>query len=142
MISLRGIVFSYPGGRRVLDGLDFALEQGERVGITGPNGSGKTTLLHIMVGLLKPEAGEVEIFGKTRVEEADFKEVRRRVGLLFQDPDDQLFCPTVVEDVAFGPLNLGKRGKGCPLRHRHPRQGSRTTTTLYRLNSGRLHRIR
>lgn len=111
LISLRGIVFSYPGGRRVLDGLDFTLGQGERVGITGPNGSGKTTLLHIMVGLLKPEAGEVEIFGKTRVEEGDFKEVRRRVGLLFQDPDDQLFCPTVIEDVAFGPLNLGKRGE-------------------------------
>jgi len=106
-----------------LDGLDFTLEQGERVGITGPNGSGKTTLLHIMVGLLKPEGGVVEIFGKTRVEEANFKEVRRRVGLLFQDPDDQLFCPTVVEDVAFGPLNLGRRGRAEGDRRRGPPSG-------------------
>lgn len=108
LIRLRGIEFSYPG-REVLKGLDFALWRGNRVGITGPNGSGKTTLLHIMMGLLKPQAGEVEVFGQQRRQESDFKEVRRKVGLLFQDPDDQLFCPTVAEDVAFGPLNLGKK---------------------------------
>jgi len=74
----------------------------------GPTGGGKTTLLHLIVGLLRPTAGRVEIFGKPRTKEADFLEVRRRVGLLFQDADDQLFFPTVAEDVAFGPLNLGK----------------------------------
>jgi cobalt/nickel transport system ATP-binding protein len=74
----------------------------------GANGSGKTTLMHLVVGLLRSSEGHVEAFGRTRTTEADFHEVRRRVGLLFQDPDDQLFCPTVAEDVAFGPLNLGK----------------------------------
>jgi cobalt/nickel transport system ATP-binding protein len=92
----------------VFDGLDFALHRGERVGLVGPIGSGKTTLLHLIVGLLKPTTGTVDIFGTPRVHERDFWEVRERVGLLFQDPDDQLFCPTVAEDVAFGPLNQGK----------------------------------
>ena len=76
--------------------------------IVGPRGSGKTTLFHIIMGLLKPLSGTVEVFGKTREAEADFIEVRRRMGLLFQDADDQLFSPTVLEDVAFGPLNLGQ----------------------------------
>jgi cobalt/nickel transport system ATP-binding protein len=74
----------------------------------GANGSGKTTLLHLAVGLLRPTAGQIVAFGKSRAAEADFHEVRRRAGLLFQDTDDQLFCPSVAEDVAFGPLNLGK----------------------------------
>ncbi len=76
--------------------------------LLGPNGCGKTTLLHLIVGLLRPSGGQIEAFGRRRAAEADFYEVRRRVGLLFQDADDQLFCPTVAEDVAFGPLNLGK----------------------------------
>jgi len=74
----------------------------------GPNGCGKTTLFHIIMGLLKPLSGKIEIFGKTAKEEKDFIDVRRKIGLLFQDADDQLFSPTVLEDVAFGPLNLGK----------------------------------
>lgn len=74
----------------------------------GPNGSGKTTLFHIIMGLLKPLSGNIEIFGKSIREEKDFIDVRMRIGLLFQDADDQLFSPTVLEDVAFGPLNLGK----------------------------------
>ncbi|MFC1526137.1 energy-coupling factor ABC transporter ATP-binding protein [Candidatus Latescibacterota bacterium] len=108
VIDLRDIAFSYADGRSVLDGLSFRLEPGERVGLVAPNGSGKTTLFHLIVGLLQPLAGEVEVFGQTRVREEDFLEVRSRVGLLFQDADDQLFCPTVAEDVAFGPMNLGK----------------------------------
>ncbi|MCD6405150.1 MAG: ABC transporter ATP-binding protein [Planctomycetes bacterium] len=108
LIRLEGIEFSYPPDREVLAGVDFALSPGERVGLVGPNGCGKTTLLHIMVGLLKPTAGTLGAFGKPRREEADFHEVRRRAGLVFQDGDDQLFCPTVIEDVAFGPLNLDK----------------------------------
>ena len=92
----------------MLAGCNFRLDAGQRLALLGANGSGKTTLLHLIVGLLRPAAGRIEVFGKPRVAEADFHEVRRRVGLLFQDADDQLFCPTVAEDVAFGPLNLGK----------------------------------
>ena len=94
-------------GAPVLDGLTLELRPGERTGLTGHNGSGKTTLLHLLVGLLLPESGSVEIFGRERRREEDFREVRRRMGLLFQDPEDQLFCPTVADDVAFGPMNLG-----------------------------------
>jgi cobalt/nickel transport system ATP-binding protein len=74
----------------------------------GPNGCGKTTLVHLIMGLLKPSAGRIEIFKKPVVTEKDFRKVRGKIGLLFQDADDQLFSPTVLEDVAFGPLNLGK----------------------------------
>ena len=108
IIELKQVNFSYPGGPAVLRDLDFTLRPGERIGIMAPNGSGKTTLFHLIMGLAKPFGGEVTIFGKHRREERDFAEVRRRIGLLFQDPDDQLFSPTVLEDVAFGPLNLGK----------------------------------
>ncbi len=106
LIELRGISFEYPGRKRVFQGLDFTLYRGERVGLVGPNGSGKTTLLHLIMGLLRPTEGEIRIFGVPRKKEEDFKDVRRRIGLLFQDSDDQLFCPTVEEDIAFGPLNL------------------------------------
>ena len=108
LLSLRKLSFAYDAARPVLEGLDFTLSAGERVGLTGANGSGKTTLLHLIVGLLRPTGGEIEAFGKVRRAEPDFLEVRQRAGLLFQDPEDQLFCPTVAEDVAFGPLNLGK----------------------------------
>lgn len=107
LVRLCGISFAYGPERPVLDGLDFELRAGQRIALVGPNGSGKSTLLAIIVGLLRPSAGSVEVLGKRRCREADFHEVRRHVGLLFQDVDDQLFCPTVAEDVAFGPLNLG-----------------------------------
>ena len=108
IIKLDGITFSYPGALPVLKDLDFILSNGDRIGMIAPNGSGKTTLFHIIMGLLKPTAGRIEIFGQRVAEEEDFVAVRRRIGLLFQDADDQLFSPTVLEDVAFGPLNLGK----------------------------------
>ena len=111
MIRLKNISFGYNPTQNILDELDFQLAPGERVGLIGPNGSGKTTLFQIIVGLLRPRSGTVELFGVPRQQERDFWEVRQRVGLLFQDPDDQLFCPTVAEDVAFGPLNLGKTRK-------------------------------
>jgi cobalt/nickel transport system ATP-binding protein len=78
------------------------------MGLIAPNGSGKTTFLHLIMGLNKPTSGHLELFGKTVTSAKDFAEARQRIGLLFQDPDDQLFSPTVIEDVAFGPLNLGK----------------------------------
>ncbi|MBI5162999.1 MAG: ABC transporter ATP-binding protein [Magnetospirillum sp.] len=108
LIRLDGVAFAYDAARPVLAGIDFALRPGERVGLIGANGAGKTTLLHLMVGLVAPTAGRIVAFGRERRTEADFHEVRARAGLLFQDADDQLFCPTVGEDVAFGPLNLGK----------------------------------
>jgi cobalt/nickel transport system ATP-binding protein len=108
IIELKGVSFGYPGGPPVLRDLDFAVCPGQRIGIMAPNGSGKTTLFHLIMGLVKPNSGQVAVFGRALREEKDFAEVRRRIGLLFQDPDDQLFSPTVLEDVAFGPLNLGK----------------------------------
>ena len=108
IIELNKVNYTFPGGNPVLKEMDFTLQQGQRVGMIAPNVSGKTTLLHLMVGLLKPDAGSIYYQGKQCVEEKDFHQLRRKVGLLFQDADDQLFSPTVLEDVAFGPLNLGK----------------------------------
>ena len=111
IIRLAGVSFSYPGNpskRPVLDDLTLQINRGERVGLIGSNGSGKTTLFHLIMGLLRPSQGVIEVFGEKRLQEKDFREVRERIGLLFQDSDDQLFCPTVAEDIAFGPLNLGK----------------------------------
>lgn len=108
LIHLREVEFSYTPDRPVLEGVDLTLEAGERLALVGANGSGKTTLLHLLVGLLFPTGGEVNIFGQVRRTEKDFWDVRARAGLLFQDPEDQLFSPTVAEDVAFGPLNLDR----------------------------------
>jgi cobalt/nickel transport system ATP-binding protein len=108
LIRIRDLHFSYQNGKTVFRGLNFSLQKKERIGLIGPNGAGKTTLFHLFMGLLKPSAGSIEIFQRVRKSEDDFLEVRQRIGLLFQDSDDQLFCPTVEEDIAFGPLNLGK----------------------------------
>ncbi len=109
LIYLNGISFKYSGRtENVINDLSLKLYQGAKMGLIAPNGSGKTTLFHIIMGLIKPNKGEIEIFGKKIIKEKDFKRVRRQIGLLFQDADDQLFSPTVLEDVAFGPLNLGK----------------------------------
>ncbi len=108
IINLSDISFAYPGSSRVLDKLNLQFHQGDRLGLIGPNGSGKTTMFHIIMGLLKPSSGTIEIFGRQVNGERDFRSVRERIGLLFQDADDQLFSPTVLEDVAFGPLNLGR----------------------------------
>lgn len=110
IIRLKNISFSYDK-RVVLQDINLEIYKGDKIGLIGPNGSGKTTLLYIIMGLLKPDRGAVEIFGKIRQKEKDFVEVRQKIGLLFQDSDSQLFCPIVKEDVAFGPLNLGKSKK-------------------------------
>lgn len=108
LIRMEQVSYSYPVRGVVLDQVDMSLFAGERVSLEGGNGAGKTTLFNLLVGLNKPKSGNVYAFGRDRKVEADFVEVRAKAGFLFQDPDDQLFCPTVLEDVAFGPLNQGK----------------------------------
>lgn len=107
-LEVRQLNYRYPDGTIALDGLDFTIAAGERVGLIGPNGAGKSTLFWHLNGLL-PErtdgAPAVFVFGKP-VAEPHLAEIRAEVGLLFQDPDDQLFCPTVAEDVAFGPRQM------------------------------------
>ncbi len=109
IIALKQVHFAYRGGQTVLKDLNFCMRRGERIGLVAPNGSGKTTLFHIIMGLLAPDSGKIELFGRPARQESDFVDARRRIGMLFQDADDQLFSPTVLEDVAFGPLNMGKR---------------------------------
>ena len=111
IINLQDVSFSYPGGKTVLDHLNFEFYRGDRVGLVAPNGSGKTTFFHLVMGLNLPTSGSIELFGNKLTHAKDFEEARQRIGFLFQDPDDQLFSPTVLEDVAFGPLNLGKSKK-------------------------------
>ncbi len=107
LLELRNISYSSPGqSSPLLEGVNFILREG-RIGLIGPNGSGKTTLFQIIMGLLKADAGEILLQGKVMEQEKDFRKLRRKLGFLFQDSDDQLFSPTVLEDVAFGPLNLG-----------------------------------
>jgi cobalt/nickel transport system ATP-binding protein len=105
MIAARALAYAYPNGHGALRALDLAVAEGERVALLGPNGAGKTTFMLHLNGLLTG-TGELEVAG-LRVGRDDVRELRGRVGLVFQDPDDQLFMPTVREDVAFGPLNLG-----------------------------------
>jgi cobalt/nickel transport system ATP-binding protein len=113
-IDARGLRYRYPTGVTGLDGLDLHVTHGERVAVLGPNGAGKTTLMLHLNALLRGE-GELEVAG-IRVGEGDVSELRAAVGLVFQDPDDQLFMPTVREDVAFGPLNLGVPRAEVPAR--------------------------
>lgn len=103
------LAFAYPDGHQALYGVDLRVERGERVALLGPNGAGKTTLVLHLNGILGGGAGRVSV-GGLAVKQAHLQEVRRRVGIVFQDPDDQLFMPTVRQDVAFGPANLGLRG--------------------------------
>jgi cobalt/nickel transport system ATP-binding protein len=104
VVRVHGLRYRYPNGQPALDGIDLSVEHGERVAVLGPNGAGKTTFVLHLNALLTGE-GELEVAGLT-VEKANAWELRSRVGLIFQDPDDQLFMPTVREDVAFGPLNM------------------------------------
>lgn len=112
IFELKDVHFSYLGKFPALCGIDINIRQGEKITIIGANGSGKSTLLHILDGLIFPDKGTIKVFGKG-FKENDFndenfsKNFRKKVGLVFQNPDVQLFCPTVKEDIVFGPLHLG-----------------------------------
>jgi len=105
MIEIQNLHLHYPDGTRALKGIDLAISEGEFLLICGPNGSGKTTLIRLISGLLKPTSGSVHVNGLNPIN--DSSEVRRMVGMVFQDPDSQIVGETVKEDVAFGPENLG-----------------------------------
>ena len=107
LIELQDITYSYTAtSTPILHHLNLSVGA-EKIGLVGPNGSGKTTLFHLMVGLIKPNQGTVLFDGKIVRDKKDIQKLRKEVGFLFQNSDDQLFSPTVLEDVAFGPLNLG-----------------------------------
>ena len=105
-ISLRDVRFAYPDGHVALDGVTLEVAARERVAILGPNGAGKSTLCLHLNGILRPHAGTVAVDGVV-IDDRNMQQVRRQVGVVFQDPDDMLFMPTVRQDVAFGPANLG-----------------------------------
>jgi cobalt/nickel transport system ATP-binding protein len=108
-LDVRGLAFAYPDGHQALYGVDLTVRRGERVALLGPNGAGKTTLVLHLNGILTPGRGSVTV-GGLPVQKQHLREIRRRVGIVFQDPDDQLFLPTVGEDVEFGPANFGVTG--------------------------------
>lgn len=103
---MSGLAFAYPDGHQALYGVDLRIERGERVALLGPNGAGKTTLVLHLNGVHRAGRGSVRVGGLDVVKE-HLQEIRRRVGIVFQDPDDQLFMPTVGDDIAFGPVNFG-----------------------------------
>jgi cobalt/nickel transport system ATP-binding protein len=109
VLDVRGLAYAYPDGHQALYGVNLHVHRGERVALLGPNGAGKTTLVLHLNGILTAGAGSVAVSGLP-VAKRNLAEVRRRVGVVFQDPDDQLFMGTVHDDVAFGPANLGVRG--------------------------------
>ena len=109
-IAVSGLSFNYPDGTPALRSVELHIHPGERVALLGPNGAGKTTLILHMNGIHMPQHGTVSVSGLT-LQRDNVMEIRRRVGIVFQDPDDQLFMPTVRDDVEFGPRNLGWEGE-------------------------------
>ncbi|OGC41901.1 energy-coupling factor ABC transporter ATP-binding protein [candidate division WOR-3 bacterium RBG_13_43_14] len=110
IIDIKRLSFGYPGKPELLDKFELRVKKGERLGIIGPNGCGKTTVFYLIMGLLKALHGTINILGRERSRENDFIEVRANIGFLFQDSDNQLFCPSIEEEIAFGPLNFGYKG--------------------------------
>ena len=106
LVQVENLSFAYPDGTRALDGVSFTVAAGERVALAGPNGAGKSTLLLALSGMLHEGTdGSIRVAGLL-VEKANLGRIRQKLGLVFQNPDDQLFCPTVLDDVAFGPRNM------------------------------------
>ncbi|MEO6413980.1 MAG: ABC transporter ATP-binding protein, partial [Pedococcus sp.] len=115
VLDVQGLAYAYPDGHQALFGVNLHVHQGERVALLGPNGAGKTTLVLHLNGILTAGAGAVSVSGMP-VTKDNLMEIRRRVGVVFQDPDDQLFMPSVRADVEFGPANLGLRGAALEAR--------------------------
>jgi cobalt/nickel transport system ATP-binding protein len=111
-LLIENLAFAYPDGNQALFGVNLRVERGEFVAILGPNGAGKTTLVMHMNGIHPAEHGSVSVAGEViNTNDKDLlRRIRSKVGVVFQDPDDQLFMPTVGEDIAFGPYNMGLRG--------------------------------
>lgn len=108
ILETRDVDYSYGDGTRALDNVSLSLEGGKKIALVGPNGAGKSTLMLMFNGILRPTAGEILFHGRSlSYDSASLREVRRKVGMVFQNSDDQLFAPTVYQDVAFGPVNLG-----------------------------------
>jgi cobalt/nickel transport system ATP-binding protein len=105
IVEVQEVKFNYPRGINALSGVSFEIKKGEKVAILGPNGSGKSTLMLLMAGLLIPTKGEIKVFDEPTTSKS-FQKLRQRMGLVFQDPDDQLFTPSVLEDIEYGPRNL------------------------------------
>jgi cobalt/nickel transport system ATP-binding protein len=105
-IETINLSYTYADGTKALQNINFTVQQGENIALLGPNGAGKSTLLHHFNGLLMPTSGKVYVLEK-EVTKKNIDEIRQKVGLVFQDPDDQLFARTVSQDIAFGPTNLG-----------------------------------
>ncbi|MFV9677458.1 MAG: energy-coupling factor ABC transporter ATP-binding protein [Methanosarcinales archaeon] len=105
-ISVKNLTYTHPDGTKALEDASLEVYEGERVAIVGPNGAGKTTFLLHLNGILRGSDGQVEVFGKS-VDKEKKEEIIKEVGIVFQDPDDQLFMPTLFDDVAFGPINMG-----------------------------------
>jgi len=106
MIDIRELSFTYPSGVMALNKVSLSVGQGESLGLVGPNGAGKSTLVAHLNGVISPSSGNLRIDG-VLVENKNLEEIRRKVGVVFQDPDDMLFMPRIIDDVLFGPLNLG-----------------------------------
>lgn len=115
VLKIENLAFGYSEKESIFEELNLSLDSDEKAGLVGANGSGKTTLFQLLMGFRKPQAGSIRWFGKQTETEHQFATVRQKAGLLFQNPDDQLFCATVGEDVAFGPFNLGLSRKDVSL---------------------------
>jgi cobalt transport protein ATP-binding subunit len=118
IVSVKDVKFTYPAGVTALNGVSLDVKQGERLALLGPNGSGKSTLILLIAGLLTPKTGEVTVFGQ-KTTSKDFQKFRSRIGIVFQDPDDQLFTPSVIEDIEYGPKNLKLSEKDIHERSAH-----------------------
>ena len=107
VIETKDITYEYPDGTKALDKVNFTVDEGKIVALLGPNGAGKSTLFLHFNGILSPSTGTVIIDGvNVEYDKKDLMQIRQKVGIVFQNPDDQLFAPTVLEDVAFGPMNM------------------------------------
>lgn len=110
--EFKNVCFSYPSAKALFSGISFSVPEGANIGLVGANGAGKTTLLHLLLGLIAPDSGIITVSG-LNLNEKNLRAVRRYASLAFQDPMDQLFCSTVLEDVAFGPRQMGESAESA-----------------------------